>query len=867
MGISPVTLVDLTGGLNLRASLSTMAANESPFMHNIDIIPSGGIRKSKGYRTLNRQPLGVPISGMHSFVPSIHNECTNEVQLLVSAGTKLYILNYQGVWFEVYNGLVDGANVFMATIADQVLIMNGKQLPLVWDGKGIRQFDEWNTITFTDTLGFPSMAKEWKSRVFFAGDSLNPSTLFATAPGTFNDFDTDNGAFGLAVDPGDGRDITAMVPFYDILAIHKYGQSNGSINFLAGSTAPGSEAGDEYNLRKFLHNIATDNNRGIINFENDQLFFTGRTIRTISPTQKFGDAQTDTVSYKVEPLVENRTPVNHDKSFAIFYPRKNQTWFFFNGSGGVKNDTVLIYWNETKAFTQRTGFTGSAGCLDADGNLLIGDYEGNVHRHDFGESYNGKAIDAEFRTPYMTFGDPVRNKQIRSMDFLLSRLGLFDVKIELAWDYLEPSVEFRVPQTPEAGAGVWNIDNWDEANWYGSDFIAHRNHLSGLGSGKACQVRIINRNADEPFRLSGLTLLARVRSPRLVARLNNPRRKFYLSCHEALTGNDEDGNFLLFTEDDVQLITEDCDEVPVRERSIEPPQSPGFGTPITGDACPILNVDYVPPPSYPPSLPPLSSFEQDIINAGGFVPRLFPASLTGGSGESPYALGDWNVTPSNAGYNNLLTPTAAGTGGFDGLGSPYVEWDENNPSTPANVKFPKGSKVTQCTPSDAEEAFIFFALDPLDAVIAKDLNYGCGLGGHTVEFRYHDQFGAFPPRASVYINNVYQGTGVPVNYNQAGASAHGWIRMKKNGSNIDITVFWDSGLPLHSQSTRNFTRAYSATQVCPLNGTFAVTSGGALPDSQYKDSPFFPVYSQEPFSDPAGIIDAGKNYVLDVLAT
>ena len=200
----------------------------------------------------------------------------------------------------------------------------------------------------------------------------------------------------------------------------------------------------------------------------------------------------------------------------VHHRLKNQIWFFYPDGASVESNRVLVFDYNLQAWTRREGFKASCG-IELNGHPVVGTYDGNVHRHDFGGSYNGSAIRAYYKTPWYGFNQYPVTKRIRSIDLSVVRLGNWDVSMNSAWDYQTPSASFSFDQSSKGSNALWGSALWGIDFWSGESSGQIRK-LSGVGFGKTLQLQFFNNQANQPFHILGWDILYQTRGIRPLAR-------------------------------------------------------------------------------------------------------------------------------------------------------------------------------------------------------------------------------------------------------------------------------------------------------------------------------------------------------------
>lgn len=492
---------DTSGGLNTRGNERNLAPNESPKALNIDIIPEGGIIKSNGSVQVNKITFPDAINGLHEYRPA-----AGASQILFQTSNDLYRLFTDGDTTKLSDGEFANRKISFTNFNNVVIMTNGLDPVRVWTGLVVEDLGGFPGDFSTN--GSPKFSLVWKNRLWMWGDPTKPYRIYVSEPGNHEGWASSGGAFAFDVDIGNGDFITQIFPLGDRLIVHK----ERSIHVITGSNKPGDGVLDEVTLGTLFQGFGADAPFTVVNIVNDQVFVADRAIRSLKNTIDFGGIDAKTLSYPIEPLVQNLNFNRLNEAFALFYPKNDEVWFFLPTGSSGQNDQVLVYNIEVGAWTERNGFTAKSGII-FEGKPLLGTYDGRIVRHDFGGNYLGKPIEGIYQTHWNTFGAPQTTKRIRSIDVTAKRLGLGIVEVNMGWDYQNLCTEYQLCLDPPDGTALWGVALWGVDKWSPATTVETR-QISGVGFGKVFQTQFKNRYADQPFHIMGWDYLVQPRNHR-----------------------------------------------------------------------------------------------------------------------------------------------------------------------------------------------------------------------------------------------------------------------------------------------------------------------------------------------------------------
>ncbi len=137
---------------------------------NLHFDQMGAVKLRPGTTRLGNQiSSGTDILGLHQFLDE--GAGTND-RILAVNGTKVYY-NNAGTWTQTRGGLTTGKKARFTNFIDRVLMVNGTDVPLGWNGN---TGDTWKN---TNLAGAPlgHFIENFRSRVWILGTDSNPSRI------------------------------------------------------------------------------------------------------------------------------------------------------------------------------------------------------------------------------------------------------------------------------------------------------------------------------------------------------------------------------------------------------------------------------------------------------------------------------------------------------------------------------------------------------------------------------------------------------------------------------------------------------------------------------------------------------------------
>lgn len=245
-----------------------------------------------------------------------------------------------------------------------------------------------------------------------------------------------------------------------------------------------------------------------------------RGILKLSTSQAYGNFDKETVSRKVQPLIDRLK-----KTFvtAVAYKSKNQIRFFGNDGTGIimtvaseldaaaaANDQAKLEEHRFTTLNYPFAVSCAYSSEDANGNdlVLLGSSDGWVYQANKGSSFDGAAIEATLMLAFNNNKTPDRLKQYRKaiVEFTSDTYSVVSFHPEL--NYSDAFYQTHV-QTNFDAAGIgafWDSNTFDTVYHYDSKLVNQPEiQLSGHGSNIAMVIRA-NSAIDYGHKIDGFIL-------------------------------------------------------------------------------------------------------------------------------------------------------------------------------------------------------------------------------------------------------------------------------------------------------------------------------------------------------------------------
>jgi len=378
------------------------------------------------------------------------------------------------------------ANFKGAASAIRMYGVNGVGTGFEWDGT---VFVPIRTGMDSD---LPINVTEHKKHLFFAfaNGSLQHSSIadqYAWSPITgAAEIGTSDEITGLLVLPKDVLAIFNLKRTYLL-----YGTSTADWNLTQFTKGAGSIAGT---IQLLL---------------NDALYLNERGITNLGTTQKYGDFQEDSLSKKIQPLIDDKKSLVIS---SVVSESKNQYRIFFSDNTGISLTIASGPRGKVFGFTRLDyGRQVKSICVgeDSSGNeeIFFGSTDGYVYQLDKGRSFDGTAIDAFFRTTYYHYGSPTRDKRFRTASLEMDTPAAIALKVVPDFSYGDPNISAAREQDLAVlgGGGYYNVDNYNEADYSAQIVSTSQVDIPGRGINMGL-LFLSEATYERPHTIQGVTV-------------------------------------------------------------------------------------------------------------------------------------------------------------------------------------------------------------------------------------------------------------------------------------------------------------------------------------------------------------------------
>ncbi len=498
--ISPFT-ASCGGGLVLNKDVFTMHPGEALQLQNFEPSIEGGYRKLNGTTKFNS-----------TIVPQV-SASTERIQLcaifndilVVARGGTVRTGTTSGSWtsratskgttytydFDKFN--FDGN--------DKIIIATGEAAAFTLNTSYTE--DIINATGGGTAPTNPKYVKSFAHHMWYAGMSDATSTLQYSGPYTEDDFDTGGGTIIM------GDVITGMKVFRDELFVF----CESSIYKITGTSS------SNFAKAEVAKGIGTLAHHSIQELGGDLIFLAADGLRTIAGTARIGDVELGTVSKQVQERINE---IGYDNVTSLVIRDKSQYRLFYPTTLGAEASSKgLIAVIKQNPNTGQMGFeyadikglkisSCDSDLISSTETTVHGGYDGYIYKQDDGNVWtmagSTGTIEATFRSPDMTMGDPGIRKNMQRINLNWKPEGEVSASMFVRYNYDDsdtPQPDAFSLETSGTGA-IFGSGAYGTAVYGLGDLPITREAVEG--SGFAVALKVTDTSTNNPFTLKGFEL-------------------------------------------------------------------------------------------------------------------------------------------------------------------------------------------------------------------------------------------------------------------------------------------------------------------------------------------------------------------------
>jgi len=248
----------------------------------------------------------------------------------------------------------------------------------------------------------------------------------------------------------------------------------------------------------------------------DLIFLSMDGLRSVAATTRIDDVELGNVAPGITPLLQEFTAeINSYIVSSCVISSKNQYRIFFMDTGSnargfcgtlvTNNDGSRGYqWSELRDIDVRSITCGP----DIYGNQVTyhGDDFGHIFRHDYGNSFNGNKIRAEWRSPDTHLGDLGMRKTLLYIKPSITREDELDLKLAISFEDNNTRIRGPSPIDIVNSDGAYLIGEAIIGSFIFGGAIQTLDKINLQGSGNTVAFTFYSNNTTAPYTLNGYHL-------------------------------------------------------------------------------------------------------------------------------------------------------------------------------------------------------------------------------------------------------------------------------------------------------------------------------------------------------------------------
>jgi len=338
----------------------------------------------------------------------------------------------------------------------------------------------------------------FKNHMFYSGMSSTPQEVVFSEPFNEDGFNSGSGAGSIKVDDT----VVGLKVFRDNLFIF----CENRIFKMGGSSS------SDFAIVPVTRNIGCINGFSILEFAGDLVFLGPDGLRTVAGTARIGDVELGTISTNVQQLFRENLD-DADAFVSLVIPDKTQYRIFFSKTTGTDSATIgviAVMKGQAFEFSTMKGIRpASADTVIEDGDVIVlhGGFDGFVYRQEKGNTFDGTLINAKYRSPDLSMGDPGVRKHMQRVNVNYAPESTIDADLFVRYDY-ESNTSTRPAAYPLDStnvAGIYGTSIYGSAVYGGPSQPIVRKAVEGSGFAVALRVED-GATATAPYTLKGFQL-------------------------------------------------------------------------------------------------------------------------------------------------------------------------------------------------------------------------------------------------------------------------------------------------------------------------------------------------------------------------
>ena len=520
------------GGLNKVSSQLELlrVPGEALKLSNFEVATTGGYRRISGYTQFGdgtRPNSSNAILGLNVYADGV----------IACSGTNIYFSQDGDSWLQLNKASVSGSGDNYSTFGGRSAAARTSQgqaeftvyegdtdygeLIITDRGSATKPFyfkmtgtGDLDTRTFyakeitVDGSTYPKYCVIHDKHLVVAGAGTAENTIYYSGTSDIDDFTT-TGSGSILLDD----QVVGVRSFRDDLIIF----CRNSIYRLVNINNSGTIA-----VEPLTKNIGCLDGASIQEVGGQLLFLAPDGIRTVAGTARIGDIELGSLSRKIVPIFTdiaadignlkiNSAVIRKKSQYRLFYGNVGTTTSASYGVAGTlrvdPEGGSRFEWAELVGMQASQAFT-SGFNYDNIERVYHGDYAGYIYNHDTGNSFNPAgvetAVDAEYETPDMDFGDLGTLKTLKYVKISVTPEGNVQPYLRIRYDYEDTNIPqpdayllSTIPKPAIFGSGLFGTSIFGAG---GTPMVRQ----AIQGSGTTSKFKLYSNDTNGPYTINGL---------------------------------------------------------------------------------------------------------------------------------------------------------------------------------------------------------------------------------------------------------------------------------------------------------------------------------------------------------------------------
>ena len=463
---------------------------------NVELYNNKGIIRQNGNTLLFELPEAENVTAMCAMETG-----GNYKLVITTASGKIYIYSEADDILTTLNKTIKGSKVIMTPFLSGMVVATDSDAMFYIKNNSTYDIVNCNAKDTANNTLYPEYVTIYKGRIW----CCKGATLYYSALGSYNDFSSANDAGYINEFHTDTSDIVTMCTYKDYLAIYK----RSKVYLLSGSSP------EDFALTLFADKGAFAK-RGILSVDNKQ-FFLSDGIYALEQVGELNQIRLGSeISLKIREEFKAFDSAQIHNSFVVHNPSKHQVWYFLPYPNTQYYHTIWINDYLNHAWYKRIVPQNITNACYLKEYILSVDIDGKFYREDYGNTFNGTAIDFMWKSPFLSLGNVLHRKLVDEFYFVLDDVKDNNFQFSIYKDYdseYPEDAEFICSRhyshfiwagdnTPDNAQFCWALENSTFPIWPVTTNVLEKAEI--CGSNFSIQICIEGRDITDNCAILGL---------------------------------------------------------------------------------------------------------------------------------------------------------------------------------------------------------------------------------------------------------------------------------------------------------------------------------------------------------------------------